>query len=186
VPPLRGRQEACGCGSTTSARAATSRTGAANALSVRLELQADCFAGVWAANNRNLLDSGDFAEEVRAAQAIGDDTLQRQSQGRVAPDSFTHGSADKRIRWLTKGFESGNPNACPAPSMFESRSSTPRPRVGLPLRKREIRDSVGGRRYGAPQLITVQADEPGTFQNGSLYKPFPVGAGYSPYPAQGR
>jgi predicted metalloprotease len=84
----------------------------ANALSVRLELQADCYAGVWAANNRNLLDEGDFAEGVRAAQAIGDDTLQRQMQGRVVPDSFTHGSADQRIRWLKRGFESGDPNAC--------------------------------------------------------------------------
>lgn len=84
----------------------------ANQLSVRLELQADCYAGVWAANNRTLLDEGDFAEGVRAAQAIGDDTLQRQMQGRVVPDSFTHGSADQRIRWLKKGFESGDPNAC--------------------------------------------------------------------------
>lgn len=84
----------------------------ANALSVRLELQADCYAGVWAANNRNLLDEGDFAEGVRAAQAIGDDTLQRQMQGRVVPDSFTHGSAEQRIRWLKKGFESGDPNVC--------------------------------------------------------------------------
>ena len=83
-----------------------------NALSVRLELQADCYAGVWAAQNRSLLDSGDFAEGVRAAQAIGDDTLQRQAQGRVVPDSFTHGSAEQRIRWLTKGFESGDPNVC--------------------------------------------------------------------------
>ena len=84
----------------------------ANALSVRLELQADCYAGVWAANNRTLLDEGDFAEGVRAAQAIGDDTLQRQMQGRVVPDSFTHGSAEQRIRWLKKGFESGDPNVC--------------------------------------------------------------------------
>lgn len=84
----------------------------ANQLSVRLELQADCYAGVWAAQNRNLLDSDDFAEGVRAAQAIGDDTLQRQMQGRVMPDSFTHGSAQQRIRWLTKGFETGDPNAC--------------------------------------------------------------------------
>ncbi|PZU50222.1 MAG: zinc metalloprotease [Sphingomonas sp.] len=83
-----------------------------NALSVRLELQADCYAGVWAAQNRNLLDANDFAEGVRAAQAIGDDTLQRQAQGRVVPDSFTHGSAEQRIRWLTRGFESGDPNTC--------------------------------------------------------------------------
>jgi len=84
----------------------------ANALSVRLELQADCYAGVWAANNRKLLDEGDFAEAVRAAQAIGDDTLQRQMQGHVVPDSFTHGSAEQRIRWLKRGFERGNPNSC--------------------------------------------------------------------------
>jgi len=84
----------------------------ANQLLMRLELQADCYAGVWAARNRDLLDSGDFAEGVRAAEAIGDDTLQRKSQGRVVPDSFTHGSADQRIRWLTKGFETGDPNAC--------------------------------------------------------------------------
>lgn len=83
-----------------------------NQLSVRLELQADCYAGVWAAHNRSLLDEGDFAEGVRAAQAIGDDTLQRQMQGRTMPDSFTHGTADQRIRWLKAGFDSGDPNAC--------------------------------------------------------------------------
>jgi hypothetical protein len=79
---------------------------------MRLELQADCYAGVWAAQNRDLLDQGDFAEGVRAAQAIGDDTLQRAAQGRVVPDSFTHGSAEQRVRWLTRGFETGNPDAC--------------------------------------------------------------------------
>lgn len=84
----------------------------ANQALMRLELQADCLAGVWAANNRNLLDEGDFAEGVRAAQAIGDDTLQKQAQGRVVPDSFTHGSADQRVRWLKTGFESGDPNSC--------------------------------------------------------------------------
>ncbi len=83
-----------------------------NQLSVRLELQADCYAGVWAAHNRNLLDANDFAEGVRAAQAIGDDALQHKMQGRVMPDSFTHGSSEQRIRWLTKGFESGDPNVC--------------------------------------------------------------------------
>lgn len=83
-----------------------------NQLSVRLELQADCYAGVWAAQNRALLDQGDFAEGVRAAEAIGDDRLQRQAQGRVVPDSFTHGTSEQRIRWLTKGFESGNPDVC--------------------------------------------------------------------------
>ncbi len=84
----------------------------ANQALMRLELQADCYAGVWAANNRNLLDAGDFAEGVRAAQAIGDDTLQKAAQGRVVPDSFTHGSAEQRVRWLQKGFASGDPNAC--------------------------------------------------------------------------
>ncbi len=79
---------------------------------MRLELQADCYAGIWAAQNRAILDSGDFAEGVNAAQAIGDDTLQAQSRGRVVPDSFTHGSAEQRVRWLTRGFESGDPNAC--------------------------------------------------------------------------
>jgi predicted metalloprotease len=97
------------------------RKAEANELSVRLELQADCYAGVWAANNRSLLDEGDFAEGVRAAQAIGDDTLQRQMQGRVVPDSFTHGSADQRIRWLKRGFESGDPNACDTFSVPASR-----------------------------------------------------------------
>jgi predicted metalloprotease len=84
----------------------------ANQLLVRLELQADCFAGVWASRNPTLLDDGDFAEGVRAAQAIGDDTLQKQAQGRVVPDSFTHGSSEQRVRWLTTGFKSGNPDAC--------------------------------------------------------------------------
>jgi predicted metalloprotease len=91
---------------------ARARKAEANALSVRLELQADCYAGVWAAQNRTLLDERDFAEGVRAAQAIGDDTLQRAAQGRAVPDSFTHGSAEQRVRWLTKGFETGDPNAC--------------------------------------------------------------------------
>ena len=84
----------------------------ANAMLVRLELQADCFAGVWAHNNPTLLDEGDFAEGVRAAQAIGDDTLQKQSQGRVVPDSFTHGSSEQRVRWLTKGFKTGSVDSC--------------------------------------------------------------------------
>lgn len=83
-----------------------------NQWSTRQELQADCYAGVWAADNRDILDATDFAEGVRAAEAIGDDTLQRQAQGRVVPDSFTHGSAEQRIRWLKKGFEGGSPDAC--------------------------------------------------------------------------
>lgn len=83
----------------------------ANALSVRLELQADFFAGVWAhhANKaRHVLEAGDVEEAMRAATAIGDDTLQRQSQGRVVPDSFTHGTSEQRVRWFKKGLESGD------------------------------------------------------------------------------
>ncbi|HEX8556364.1 MAG TPA: neutral zinc metallopeptidase [Sphingomonas sp.] len=83
-----------------------------NAASVRLELQADCYAGVWAAQNRARLDPGDIEEGLTAAQAIGDDTLQRKSGGRVVPDSFTHGSAAQRQTWLRRGLESGDPAAC--------------------------------------------------------------------------
>lgn len=83
-----------------------------NAASVRLELQADCYAGVWAAQNRNRLDPGDIEEGMRAAQAIGDDTLQKEAQGRVVPDSFTHGTSVQRQTWLRKGLESGDPAAC--------------------------------------------------------------------------
>lgn len=83
-----------------------------NQLSVRLELQADCYAGVWAAQNRQRLDPGDIEEGMRAAQAIGDDALQRESQGRVVPDSFTHGSSEQRMRWLRRGLESGDPTTC--------------------------------------------------------------------------
>jgi predicted metalloprotease len=92
-------------------RSARSKADANQAL-MRLELQADCLAGVWAANNRDLLDEGDFEQGVRAAQAIGDDTLQRSAGQRVVPDSFTHGSSEQRVRWLTVGFRSGDPNAC--------------------------------------------------------------------------
>jgi predicted metalloprotease len=86
-----------------------------NALSVRLELQADCFAGVWAnhANQaRAILESGDVEAALAAATAIGDDTLQRQSQGTVVPDSFTHGSSAQRVRWFKKGIESGAVAQC--------------------------------------------------------------------------
>ncbi len=87
----------------------------ANAMSVRLELQADCFAGVWAyhANQaRSILESGDIEGALQAANAIGDDTLQRQSQGTVVPDSFTHGSSAQRVRWFKRGIESGRLNNC--------------------------------------------------------------------------
>ena len=96
------------------ARAAQSRASSAegNAIQVRVELQADCYAGVWAANDQNLLEPGDVEEGLRAAEAIGDDTLQRQSQGRVTPESFTHGSAAQRMQWLQRGLTSGDPGAC--------------------------------------------------------------------------
>ncbi|RBL80946.1 hypothetical protein DDE05_47705 [Streptomyces cavourensis] len=87
----------------------------ANALSVRLELQADCFAGLWAqrANAaRNILEGGDVEEALAAATAIGDDRLQKQSQGYVVPDAFTHGSSAQRVRWFKRGLESGNLKQC--------------------------------------------------------------------------
>jgi predicted metalloprotease len=87
----------------------------ANQLSVRLELQADCFAGVWAhrtATQRQTLEEGDIEEAINAAGRIGDDTLQRQSTGRVRPDSFTHGTSAQRQRWFTKGLQSGDMNQC--------------------------------------------------------------------------
>jgi len=84
-----------------------------NQLSVQLELQADCYAGVWAARNRERLEPGDIEEGMTAANAIGDDTLQRQSQGTVVPDSFTHGTSEQRMTWLRRGLESGgDPAVC--------------------------------------------------------------------------
>lgn len=83
-----------------------------NAQSVRLELQADCYAGVWAAQNRDRLDPGDIEEGMTAAHAIGDDTLQQESQGRVVPDSFTHGTSAQRMAWLKRGLDSGDPRQC--------------------------------------------------------------------------
>lgn len=82
----------------------------ANDLSVRLELQADFYAGVWAhyAQRRGLLEQGDIEEALSAASAVGDDRLQRESQGFVVPDSFTHGSSEQRIRWFRKGMETGD------------------------------------------------------------------------------
>ncbi|KAK80854.1 putative neutral zinc metallopeptidase [Bordetella holmesii CDC-H635-BH] len=87
----------------------------ANALSVRTELQADCFAGLWArrANQaRHILENGDIEEGLNAASAIGDDTLQRKSQGYVVPDAFTHGSSAQRVRWFKRGLESGDLRHC--------------------------------------------------------------------------
>lgn len=87
-----------------------SRSGA-NALSVQLELQADCFAGVWGhhANKKSLLDQGDVEEGLSAAAAIGDDRL---TKGRVSPESFTHGTSEQRARWLRQGLQSGDVNSC--------------------------------------------------------------------------
>ncbi|MFT3967679.1 MAG: neutral zinc metallopeptidase [Sphingobium sp.] len=84
---------------------------AANALQVRVELQADCYAGVWG-RETGLMEAGDVEEGLRAAQAIGDDTLQRDAGRTPMPDSFTHGSSEQRMRWLKKGLDTGNPDAC--------------------------------------------------------------------------
>jgi predicted metalloprotease len=86
-----------------------------NALSVRLELQADCLAGVWAHHadrSRQLLEQGDVEEGLRAAAAIGDDRIQRRTQGTVVPESFTHGSGEQRVRWFRRGLEAGTVQAC--------------------------------------------------------------------------
>jgi predicted metalloprotease len=99
-----------------SAQQRRASTAEGNAIQVRVELQADCYAGVWAANARDaqgsLMEPGDVEEGLRAAQAIGDDTLQRQTQGRVVPEAFTHGSAAQRSQWLRRGLESGDPAVC--------------------------------------------------------------------------
>lgn len=87
----------------------------ANALSVRMELQADCFAGLWARRAdqaRNILESGDVEEGLNAATAIGDDTLQKKSQGYVVPDAFTHGSSAQRVHWFKRGLDSGDLRQC--------------------------------------------------------------------------
>ena len=87
----------------------------ANALSVRQELQADCFAGVWAHHAqrvRNVLEQGDLEEALTAAAAIGDDRLQRQSQGHVVPETFTHGTSEQRVRWFREGFRAGDTARC--------------------------------------------------------------------------
>ena len=79
-----------------------------------MELQADCYAGVWGhhAGTMNQLDSGDLAEALNAATAIGDDRLQKETQGRVMPESFTHGTSEQRVRWFKRGMDSGNPKDC--------------------------------------------------------------------------
>jgi uncharacterized protein len=91
-----------------------SRPGSANQMSVALELQADCFAGVWgnSTSQRRLLESGDVEEALGAASAVGDDRLQSQMTGSIRPDKFTHGSAAQRSQWFRRGLESGDPNSC--------------------------------------------------------------------------
>ena len=86
----------------------------ANKLSVQMELQADCYAGVWGQTmqQQGILEVGDLEEALQTAAAIGDDTLQRQSTGTVMPDKFTHGSAKQRLNWFRRGFDSGNPAMC--------------------------------------------------------------------------
>ena len=84
----------------------------ANALSVRLELQADCYAGVWAQSVFDQLDAGDVEEAIKASEAVGDDRLQRRATGEVRPDSFTHGSSAQRARWFKTGQAAGEPADC--------------------------------------------------------------------------
>jgi len=90
----------------------SSDPGAANELSIRLELQADCYAGVWASTVRNLLEKGDLREAFTATEAIGDDRLQSRGGGEVDPDTFTHGSSEQRERWFRAGYDGGDPGAC--------------------------------------------------------------------------
>ena len=87
----------------------------ANELSVRLELQADCLAGIWAhsaVRQEDLLETGDLEEGLNAAAAVGDDRIQKQSGGEVDPDTFTHGTGEQRVTWFKKGFQTGDPSAC--------------------------------------------------------------------------
>jgi predicted metalloprotease len=97
----------------TSAQQRSGRAGA-NQLSVRMELQADCVAGVWAksADARNVVEPGDIEEALNAASAIGDDKIQRETQGRIVPESFTHGSSAQRVGWFKRGYDSGDPEQC--------------------------------------------------------------------------
>lgn len=92
------------------------RAGQNNRLSVALELQADCYAGIWAnyAQSKNLVEAGDAEEAIRAAAAVGDDMIQKRTQGYVVPESFTHGSAQQRMQWFAKGMRSGDMRQCEA------------------------------------------------------------------------
>ena len=104
-------------GTLEKVQAAQQRLGEAerNQLQVRVELQADCYAGIWAHHaekSRSILEPGDIDEGLKAASAVGDDTIQRRMQGHVMPESFTHGSAGQRMRWFTRGYESGELASC--------------------------------------------------------------------------
>lgn len=104
-------------GTLEKVQAAQQRLGEAerNQLQVRVELQADCYAGIWAHHaekSRSILEPGDIDEGLKAASAVGDDTIQRRMQGHVVPESFTHGSAGERMRWFTRGYESGELASC--------------------------------------------------------------------------
>ncbi|HSU16976.1 KPN_02809 family neutral zinc metallopeptidase [Longimicrobium sp.] len=105
------------------AEQAASSKAEANSYSVRLELQADCFAGVWANQARQrgeiVLEQGDVESALNAASAIGDDKLQQEAQGRVVPESFTHGSSAQRVEWFSRGLQSGDPRQC---DTFEGRT----------------------------------------------------------------
>jgi predicted metalloprotease len=108
-------QNLLGISDKVSAARQRARHTAGNQLSVRLELQADCLAGVWANHAdraRHILEAGDVEEALRAASAIGDDRLQKQATGYVVPDSFTHGSSEQRVRWFRRGLEKGELKAC--------------------------------------------------------------------------
>lgn len=98
----------------TGTMAKVQRGGQNNRLSVALELQADCYAGVWAhfANRDGLVEAGDLEEALRAAAAVGDDMIQRRTQGVVVPDSFTHGSSQQRMEWFARGYQSGDLRQC--------------------------------------------------------------------------
>jgi predicted metalloprotease len=95
-------------------RARQTQPSVANELSVRLELQADCYAGVWgfSTEQRDILERGDVDEGLGAAAAVGDDRIQRQATGRVNPDAFTHGSSAERVAWFRRGLQSGDPRVC--------------------------------------------------------------------------
>ncbi len=89
-------------------------SGGSNEQSVRIELQADCYAGIWGnyVQKKGILEVGDVQEAIRAAEAVGDDAIQKRSQGYVVPDSFTHGSSEQRMQWFTRGFQSGDMRQC--------------------------------------------------------------------------